>query len=689
MADNGPMELETEGRADPDAGDGAQPPSRGSADPQPPARKRGLAGLGRRGHAWLGWLAVAGAAAIALGLASYAGVQGRGGLAGAAHVAVACAVLFAIVGFGPTRLFLPAGLRRHELLWVLPVGAVGTALELALLVYAFIPFNVALGLVLAGGIAVGIYAWRRDPGLLLARSAVDAGMHVSWRTVLVPLYLAVLVGAVALLPMFRGGFVTVIGNGSDAHLAVGTAQLLQSHHPSDVAPNEAVDRVPLVWRSKPPIYLAFGAVARLAGMEPYAVIATLQAALLALGALGFWLLARELLGAGVWAAAVAMGLVGLNRIELFTAMHPYVNQLWGYMAMPFAIALAWHVVRRRSPGGALLFAAFLGVLTFAYPLALPVPLIAVIFFWAFERRRQGRSLLRLPRLRSKRQLLWIVPLFFLLLLPLQGVLEKTAASTRVLAPGYSLVNWGGDLTGFFPERFFIGFDSAGTGAIGALALLAGLVLALRYAPRDIRWGLGAIVLFGLVAALYFRPREYGWYFHFKALAFVAPIAVTLAAVGLARLKLQWVAVVALILLVGATRDGAAQQIGATFDQLPKSMLALKGLDKRMPPSASIRLDIPADGRMLWAGNVLAGQPLCSQRPLLNTSYPHVPISRGADYVLVDNDWRKPFDAVGPPVEVLERYTLYRLRPNLPGGDRCSRKMTLTVKKLYAGGNDVE
>ena len=69
-------------------------------------------------------------------------MQGRGGVADAARVAIACGVLFAIVGFAPARLFLPAGLRRHELLWVLPVGAIGTALELALLVYAFVPFDV-------------------------------------------------------------------------------------------------------------------------------------------------------------------------------------------------------------------------------------------------------------------------------------------------------------------------------------------------------------------------------------------------------------------------------------------------------------------------------------------------------------------------------------------------------------------
>jgi hypothetical protein len=595
-------------------------------------------------------------------------------------------VLFGVVGFGPTRLLLPDGLRRHEALWVLPVGAVATALELALLAYAFVPFDVALGVVLTGGVALGVVAWRRDPGLR-ARSALANA--ASWRTIGVALVLAVLIGAIALLPMFRGGFMTVIGNGSDAHLAVGTAQFLQRNHPTSVDPTEAVDRVPLVWRSKPAIYLAFGAVARVAGMEPYAVIATLSAALLAFAALGFWLLARELLGAGPWGAGAAMGLVGMNRIELFTGMHPYFNQTWGYMTTPFAIVLAWHVVRNRTRGGVMLFAAFIGVLAFAYPLALPVPLLAAIVFAGFERRRRGLSLLRIPRLRSRRQLLWIVPLFLLLIIPLQGVLEKTAASTRVLAPGYSLVNWGGDLTHFFPERFFLGIDDP-SGAIFAMPLFAvGLFLALRRASREVRWGLGAIVAFGVLAALFFRPREYGWYFHFKALAFVGPLVVTAAAAGLSRLRWQWVSVVTLLFLVGITRNGAAHELGTTFDQLPRSMLELRKVDARLPPGASVRLDMPADGRMLWAGNMLSGQPLCSQRPLLNTSYPHVPISRAADYVLVDDDWRKPFDAVGPPLMTLERYRLFKLRPGLPGGDRCSLEMVLTVKKLYAGGKNVE
>ena len=71
------------------------------------------------------------------------------------------------------------------------------------------------------------------------------------------------------------------------------------------------------------------------------------------------------------------------------------------------------------------------------------------------------------------------------------------------------------------------------------------------------------------------------------------------------------------------------------------MLELKRVDALLPPDKSVRLDMPADGRQLWAGIILSGQPLCSQRPVLETSYPHVPVSRKADYVLADDDWSSP------------------------------------------------
>lgn len=676
------MDVTTDERApaqldESSAGDGA-PPAGGDVPSGPPAEV--APGLTPRSNRVLAWVALVTASLSAIALARSTGVVGKGGLNDVLRAGAATVAVFGLTGFGPARLLLPAGLRRFELLWVLPVGAVATALELTVLTYAHVPFDVALPIVLAGSAALAAFAWRRDPGLPTGRST-PAGA-ASWRTLLVALYIALLITMVALLPMFRAGFATVIGNGSDAHLAVGTAMFLQDNRAGTVNVDEPVDKVPLVWNSKPPIYLAFGAVAKVAGMAPYAVIATMAGVLLALAALGFWLLARELLGAGAWAAAAAMALVGLNRMALFTTMHPYFNQIWGFMAMPFAIVLAWHVVRRRSLGGALLLGAFLAVLGFAYPLALPVPLMSIIVFMAFDRRRRGLRLIALPRPRSRRDLIWIVPLALLLLSgPVKGVFEKAGSVMSLLNYGGSLANWGGDLPGFIPERYFLGLSDAGPTAIALALLIAGLVLGLRRAPRDVRWGLGVVLAFGLLAALFFRPRDYGWYFHFKALAFVAPIAVVIAAVGLSRFKHVWVSALALILVIGAARTSAADEIGKTFDQLPKSLLELRSVGAKLPPDASLRLDIPADGRMLWAGIMLGGQPLCSQKPVLETSYPHVAVSRAADYVLVDNDWRTPFDAVGAPVMTLDRYRVLRLRPGLPGGDRCSREMVQNVKTL--------
>jgi hypothetical protein len=82
--------------------------------------------------------------------------------------------------------------------------------------------------------------------------------------------------------------------------------------------------------------------------------------------------------------------------------------------------------------------------------------------------------------------------------------------------------------------------------------------------------------------------------------------------------------------------------------------------------------------------MLSDHPLCSQRPLDDTSYPHVPLSRAADYVLV-RFLRRPFDAVGPPVRANREYRLYRLAEGLPGGDRCSQRMVQTVRKITWSG----
>src|SRR4029077_13811888 len=120
----------------------------------------------------------------------------------------------------------------------------------------------------------------------------------------------------------------------------------------------------------------------------------------------FFLLARELLGAGTAAAIAAMALVGLDRMVLHTVMHPYFNQTWGFFTLPFALVLSWWAVRERTRGGLALLALFLAIAAFAYPLALRIPLAALaVFLWPERRRLSPRRVYH-----GRRSLLWMGPL---------------------------------------------------------------------------------------------------------------------------------------------------------------------------------------------------------------------------------------------------------------------------------------
>src|SRR5258708_26365746 len=88
---------------------------------------------------------------------------------------------------------------------------------------------------------------------------------------------------------------------------------------------------------------------------------------------------------------------------------------------------------------------------------------------------------------------------------------------------------------------------------------------------------------------------------------------------------------------------------------------------------------------IWVAYFLASEPLCSQRPLLATSYPHVQISRKADYILADHGTLRPFDAAGPPVMMVGQFRLYRERPDVPGPSYCTRARVQTVKAIGAQG----
>ncbi|HEX2085699.1 MAG TPA: hypothetical protein VHF89_08460, partial [Solirubrobacteraceae bacterium] len=428
--------------------------------------------------------------------------------------------------------------------------------------------------------------------------------------------------------------------------------------------------------SKPPVYYPLAAVAALSGMETWQAFPVVAALLMALAAAGFFLLARDALGAGLGGAAAGMALVGLDRVVLHTTVHPYFNQLWGFVALPFALLLAWWAVNARTRGAVALLALFLAIGAFAYPLALPIPLVALaVLVWPERGRlREARRLWRGPR-----SLLWIAPLAALLAYPAYGVIEKAiTAVAPVVDPNRSLATWGGDLLAFRPEQDFLSLPTTGTLVVLGPLLAIAIAVELRRQPRALAAALAGILAFGLVAALWFRAREYGWYFHFKALAFVGPLAVLLAAVAVSRLRRG--AAFALGALVWLALLAAGDEMKMTFDQNPPAITELQRLDARLPPDASVRLDVDASSQ-LWVAYFLSGQPLCSQRPLLETSYPHVPISRKADYVLADRRLRKPFDAAGAPVWRGTRYVLYRQAAGLEGPDLCSREMQQTVTRV--------
>ncbi len=625
---------------------------------------------------------------LALRLADDAGVVGGAAVPDLARVVVTALALFAVTGWGLTRLLLPDGLRRYELLWVAPVGAAATAAAMMVLGFAAVPYGLNLSAVIAGGVLLALVAARR-PRQPIPPAAGEADgpendprARAVLRRMAWPAWIAVLLVAVALIPLLRAGFVTVEGQGQDAHLAVGSAIFLKSNYPTGEDISKPVDRMPLLWRSKQAIYYTLAAVSSLSGLEVYQTISSLAAVLLALAAAGFFLFTRELLRGPPWAAAVAMGIIGLDRMVLHTVMHPYFNQTWGFFALPFACVLGWWVAHERTRGGIALLLLFLGVLGLAYPLALPIPLLPLaILLWPQAKRLRPRGVWKGPR-----SLLWMVPGFFAALTllsvpPLRGINEKIASGMEVgLNPNHSLRAWGGDLSAYFPEPHFFAINTYAGLAVMAVPLLYAVRLALRDLDVPLRRALTGLLLFTLAFVVWFRLREFGYYFHFKLLAFVGPVVLALAVAGAAKLPSRRLGVTGLVVLSLMATIAAANEVGTTFDELPKSVLALRSIDAAMPPGQSIRLDIDPQ-RQNWGAFMLYGQPLCSQTPLLGTNYPHVAVSRKADFILTEARDPRPADAAGAPVRRLEAYTLYRQRADVPGVDRCSQAMVETVTEL--------
>lgn len=640
------------------------------------------------------------AAALALGLDR---LGGRGGgpelsavpdlmRAGGASV-----LLFAACGYAPARLLCPPALRPQLPLLVLPLGAVVSALSLTLLGVFGVPLWASLAALIGAGVAAAVALRRRAPGPHAA-----AGRTRRRAELLAPAAVALAVAALLASPMIRhDSFATVLGQNGDAHLATGAAELLRHAPPGAERPELPIDHMPPVWRSKYPIYYVLAGVSTLSGLDPVQTFGTVIAVVLALAVVGFYLLATAVVGAGPLPALAGMLLVALDRLVYRLGFDPFYNQSWALFTFPFVLALGWCYLRRPSRGSFALLALFGAVSVLAYPLLAPfLVLFLALAGWLAARRAraEGRrpgwiGALALPR--GRRSLLLWVPAA-IVLVPiaaalLAAALDKMDAAARALLPGGDLGPWSGLTPGFQPIAYFLGMPAE----LGALALLVASLAAvgLRRAPRDARFALAALLAALLLSAAWLDLRGGGALFHFRALSFFGPTLLVLAGVGAAEL-LQGErrplrragALAAAGVLCAAMLLNVRQELKNAFPHVTPRVWELRSWNGRIPRGASIRVDVAPVGVQEWAGYMLAEHPQSASAPLL-FFFPHPPVGRKADYLLVNRGPRRPADAAGGPVLENRDFALYRIRRDVPGRDVSSRRLVDPQLLPGPGGSD--
>jgi hypothetical protein len=594
------------------------------------------------------------------------------------RAAFACAVLFGSCGYAAARLLLPEELRPQGPLLVFPIGAALSSIALAALGLVHVPFGISLPLVVGAGVVTGVVARVR----LGPWEGIGRGGELVW-----PVYVAVFVAVVALSPVWRTGFSTVVGQNGDVVLAVGSAQLVKEAPPTAIRPELPIDRIPLVWRSKYPIFYALAGVSEISGLDVVAAFPLVAAAMLALGAFGFFCFARFAMRAPPWAALAAMAAVGLGRLPVHITDHPYYNELWALFSLPFILVAGAAFLR--APGGRslallLLFAA---IGAFAYPLMLPFPLL-FIAVWAWRERASLRGFLRRP---GGPWWMWVpvgLAVLALLAVLVRGVVEKAGSAAVALSPWGDLSAWSGPGLNHLPfERAFGLLDPGG---VLLTALLVALVLGAAawgvwLSPPDARVPLGVTLVAALLAAVYLDQRSQAELFYFKTMGLLGPLVVTAAAVGLVDLvrrrpPIGVAAGVAIAILVVTAALSTRREVRGTDDYASPYVLGIHDWAKAIPPNASVRIDIPPSGYQLWADYMLSPRRVCALSPLLGF-FPYAQPGRKADYVLALTEQRRPRDAVGVPAFANAQFRMWRMRPGVPGPDVCTQRMTDSITKV--------
>jgi len=141
---------------------------------------------------------------------------------------------------------------------------------------------------------------------------------------------------------------------------------------------------------------------------------------------------------------------------------------------------------------------------------------------------------------------------------------------------------------------------------------------------------------------------------------------------------------ALAALVLATARETREELNATIEQVTPRMLELRQWSAELPRDASVRIDIPASGRHLWAAYFMSRHPLNTPFPEAGVLYPQLPFGTRADYSLTLRTipaaspdeplrrWPAPLDAVSPPLRTNDQFVLRRLR-NSSSPETASRE----------------
>lgn len=584
------------------------------------------------------------------------------------YVASAGLVLL-LPGFALARLLTPRRLGAWWPVLVLPLGfAASMVLLSALGLVGLRPRPATVVFLL---VSAGLALWTLLPA---ARARVPR--RTDWAGSTAVLVGAAGAGLLTLVPALHAGYLTVPGTNPDAHQVIGVAWFLQESYPLGRNTATALDQIPPAWSGRIPIFHPFGAAVEVGLTGPIQMFAPFVAYLTAGAATGIGLFAAAAHRLPGWGAGLIALLVGASASLLYSALHPYYNQLWGICLMTTALALAWTWLHHDDARAGALTIVFLVLALIAYPTSLPYAALVIVAIGVGARVRPRVP----PGVRKRLRKVWpLILLFFGIsvlgaLGKLAGVLGQFLGDTPF---------WQGDINVFPPHGAAYGIDWNQAIVPIAVAAIAVATLFRRGRRAGLAWLGLAFLLLAIDYVL--RGRGTAEYVDYKHVTFTAVILLPLALGGALALVIDGVrarrgrdvraavpvAVGAAILLawgVPAFSASGGQVEDAGQNVTPQLFDVLRWTDE-VPEGRSVLIDLPASGTQLWATLFLGREhPVATTDPVSSTTtYSVAPLGKRADYVLglrLDLKTGRPVPpprwASGVPILMNSQFGLWRM-----------------------------